>query len=95
MATTGIDGQSDTKATSHPDEAPRNPRTSHAHGRDQRYPDFSEMTVSQYILTRLPTLIPPLDRVTNPIPPLRKLTGMQWLFFLVRVHPPWKTSSVS
>lgn len=87
MANTRVDGQSDAKTTSPLDEVPHNARTRHAHGRDQRYPDFSEMTASQYIRTRLPTLIPPLDRVSNPFPPLRKLTGMQWLFFLVRTFP--------
>jgi SHS family lactate transporter-like MFS transporter len=43
----------------------------------------SRMSVSRYIVTRIPTLAPAHDRVDNPITLLRMLNLQQWLFFLV------------
>ena len=44
---------------------------------------YEGMSVGQYIATRIPSLKPPLTQLGNPIIGLRKLTTMQWMFFLV------------
>lgn len=43
----------------------------------------TDMSVSEYIRTRITSLKPPMTKVQNPIPILRMLTGKQWAFFLV------------
>ena len=52
--------------------------------RTGEHPDFARMSVGQYIATRIPTLMPPLTKVSNPFRQLRLLSRMDWLFFLVR-----------
>lgn len=48
-------------------------------------PDVEEdMSVGRYILTRLPTLVPPMNPAPNPFKALTLLNLQQWLFFLVR-----------
>ena len=42
------------------------------------------MSVGQYLATRIPTLKPPMTKVANPISLLATLNRSQWLFFLVR-----------
>lgn len=42
----------------------------------------TNMSVSEYVRTRLTTLKPPLTKIQNPIPLFRMLTGKQWAFFL-------------
>lgn len=39
------------------------------------------MTCGDYILSRITTLRPPMDRVTSPIKALRMLDREQWNFF--------------
>lgn len=41
------------------------------------------MGVSRFVLTRIPTLMPPMNDVPNPIKTLGLLNTQQWLFFLV------------
>ncbi|KAA8646943.1 hypothetical protein EYZ11_005682 [Aspergillus tanneri] len=40
-------------------------------------------SMSKYLLTRLPTLVPPMNKAPNPFSALRLLNRQQWLFFLV------------
>ena len=46
-------------------------------------PPRENISVGQYLATRLPTLKPPLQKAPNPIRLLRMLNTQQWLFFLV------------
>lgn len=47
-------------------------------------PDVEEhMSVGRYILTRIPTLVPPMNPAPNPFKALTLLNRQQWLFFLV------------
>lgn len=47
-------------------------------------PDVEEdMSVSRYILTRIPTLVPPMRDAPNPFKALALLNRQQWLFFSV------------
>jgi MFS transporter, SHS family, lactate transporter len=39
--------------------------------------------VGRYLATRIPTLIPPMDKVENPFTLLAMLSFKQWMFFLV------------
>jgi SHS family lactate transporter-like MFS transporter len=41
------------------------------------------MGFGRYLATRIPTLIPPMDRVENPFKLLAMLNFKQWMFFLV------------
>jgi SHS family lactate transporter-like MFS transporter len=38
----------------------------------------------KYLLTRIPTLVPPMNPAPNPFKALTLLNRQQWLFFLVR-----------
>lgn len=40
-------------------------------------------SIRRYIITRLPTLVPPMNPAPNPIKMLALLNRQQWLFFLV------------
>ena len=42
-----------------------------------------QMSVGQYLATRLSTLAPPMNPAPNPIKALMLLNRQQWLFFLV------------
>lgn len=47
-------------------------------------PDVEEnMGIGRYILTRIPTLVPPMNPAPNPFKALTLLNCQQWLFFLV------------
>ncbi|KAJ5105045.1 hypothetical protein NUU61_002392 [Penicillium alfredii] len=47
-------------------------------------PDVEEdMSIGQYILTRIPSLVPPMNPAPNPFKALTLLNRQQWLFFLV------------
>lgn len=41
------------------------------------------MSVGRYLVTRIPTLKPPMVKAPNPIKLVRLLNLQQWLFFLV------------
>ncbi|PSN70577.1 MFS general substrate transporter [Corynespora cassiicola Philippines] len=45
--------------------------------------ETQHLSVGRYFATRLPTLKPPMAKVSNPISLLRLLNKQQWLFFLV------------
>lgn len=45
------------------------------------------MGLGRYLLTRIPTLKPPMNRAPNPIKSLMLLNREQWLFFLVCAYP--------
>lgn len=48
-------------------------------------PDVEEdMSIGRYALTRLPTLVPPMNPAPNPFKAFTLLNLQQWLFFLVR-----------
>ncbi|RJE23836.1 transporter [Aspergillus sclerotialis] len=47
-------------------------------------PDIEEhMSIGRYIITRIPTLVPPMRRAPNPLKALALLNLQQWLFFMV------------
>lgn len=47
-------------------------------------PDFEEhMSIGRYIMTRIPTLVPPMRPAPNPFKALTLLNRQQWLFFAV------------
>ncbi|KAJ5647507.1 Major facilitator superfamily domaingeneral substrate transporter [Penicillium lividum] len=47
-------------------------------------PDVEEnMSIGRYFATRIPTLMPPMNKAPNPIQALMLLNRQQWLFFLV------------
>lgn len=47
-------------------------------------PDVEEhMSIGRYILTRIPTLVPPMNPAPNPFKALALLNFQQWMFFLV------------
>lgn len=57
-------------------------------------PDVEEhMSVGRYFLTRIPTLVPPMNPAPNPFKALLLLNRQQWLFFLVSPNPPFRTNS--
>jgi SHS family lactate transporter-like MFS transporter len=41
------------------------------------------MSAGRYLLTRLPTLKPPMNKAPNPFSLLATLNFQQWMFFLV------------
>lgn len=43
------------------------------------------MSARQYVMTRIPTLVPPMRPAPNPFKALAMLNTQQWLFFLVRL----------
>lgn len=45
------------------------------------------MGLGRYLLTRISTLKPPMNRAPNPIKSLMLLNREQWLFFMVRAFP--------
>jgi SHS family lactate transporter-like MFS transporter len=54
----------------------------------QSSPDVEEdMSVGQYIATRIPSLVPPMNPAPNPFKALTLLNRQQWMFFLVRLYP--------
>lgn len=57
---------------------------SHAPAGDS--PDVEEkMSIGRYILTRIPTLVPPMRKAPNPFTALTLLNFQQWMFFFVRL----------
>jgi SHS family lactate transporter-like MFS transporter len=47
-------------------------------------PEIQEhMSVMQYVMTRIPTLVPPMRPAPNPFKALALLNRQQWLFFSV------------
>ena len=47
-------------------------------------PDIEEhMSIGRYIVTRIPTLVPPMRPAPNPFKALTLLNRQQWLFFAV------------
>jgi SHS family lactate transporter-like MFS transporter len=54
-----------------------------ASGNDANSTATQKMSVGKYIVTRLPTLKPPMHNAPNPIALLRLLSTKQWLFFAV------------
>lgn len=53
-----------------------------------------DMSIGRYILTRLPTLVPPMNPAPNPLKALTLLNLQQWLFFLVRAVVLYSSSVV-
>ncbi|KAL2113721.1 hypothetical protein VUR80DRAFT_2690 [Thermomyces stellatus] len=49
---------------------------------DTTHHEDTNMSVGEYVRTRISTLKPPLSKVQNPIPLFRMLTWKQWAFFL-------------
>lgn len=50
------------------------------------YEEETRLTVggiARYLITRVPTLVPPMNKAPNPIKALTLLNRRQWLFFLV------------
>jgi len=45
--------------------------------------DQLKMSIGQYIVTRVPTLMPPMTKVANPFKLLGFINRQQWLLFLV------------
>lgn len=41
----------------------------------------------RYLITRLPTLVPPMNKAPNPFTTLTLLNSQQWLFFAVCISP--------
>ncbi|KIM32985.1 hypothetical protein M408DRAFT_326659 [Serendipita vermifera MAFF 305830] len=54
----------------------------HTHVDRDAHMDGQQMSVSEYLRTRIPTLKPPLDRPPNPIKVIKSLTFMNWMMFL-------------
>lgn len=51
-------------------------------------PDQEEHTsIGRYLVTRVTTLVPPMNRAPNPIKALMLLNRQNWLFFLVGSLP--------
>jgi hypothetical protein len=50
--------------------------------------EYAEQTmgVGEYLMTRVSTLKPPMDKAANPFQLLGSLTRRQWLFFSVSLH---------
>lgn len=46
------------------------------------------MSITRYFMTRIPTLVPPMNPAPNPFSSLLLLNGQQWLFFLVCLYSP-------
>jgi SHS family lactate transporter-like MFS transporter len=47
-------------------------------------PDVEEdMSIGRYFATRIPTLVPPMNKAPNPFQALMLLNRQQWLFFWV------------
>lgn len=54
-------------------------------------PDAEEhMSIWEYVSTRIPTLVPPMNPAPNPFKALAMLNRQQWLFFLVLHFPPFR-----
>lgn len=66
------------KAQTYHDEGGHHVASSPSQGYEQ-----PRMSVGRYLATRLPTLKPPMAKVSNPIRLLRLLNFQQWMFFLV------------
>lgn len=60
----------------------KNAVTSHARAAEEQQ-FATNMSVGEYISTRISTLKPPMTKVPNPISLLAMLNKQQWLFFLV------------
>lgn len=43
----------------------------------------TQMSIGQYIATRIPSLKPPMNKAPNPLKLLAMLNFQQWMFFLV------------
>lgn len=46
----------------------------------------SHMSIGRYLLTRIPTLKPPMRKAPNPLKSMLLLNTEQWLFFLVSFY---------
>jgi SHS family lactate transporter-like MFS transporter len=58
------------------------------HFEEPRVPEEEErMSIGRYLLTRVSTLVPPMNPAPNPIKALMLLNRQNWLFFLVSVGP--------
>jgi hypothetical protein len=54
----------------------------HVHIDRDAHMDGQQMSVGEYLRTRIPTLKPPLDRPPNPFKVIRSLSFMNWMMFL-------------